>query len=337
MFTFAASTVNTASVSWTYIQNWLLTDLENQKYSEIYVLKLLNCCTYFHADWAVRAVESSAHWGVDPCLPYFPQALPVPALPALPKAHPRKNKQCTHLNSGTCVLAGIILIHDHSKKQNQFFCFRIFNGKGWNNKRTSSNVSLAGLEMASLISWAKSCCSAISCIMSSILSMSLKEQKQTRRVKTWKLAEDQDFYLLFCNIGEILTWFCARSPRPWKRSPYSSGLLCLYASSPELPSGTQWWRVSHQSGSAAAPGASSFSGPWGQLIERRCTIHSPQLGWVLSSNTHKFLHSVYFWPLPGDSTGTAAPVWRNRLDSRCATHEADQYRLLLKTEGILQL
>lgn len=49
---------------------------------------------------------------------------------------------------------------------------------------TSSNASAYGLEMASLISLAKSCWSAISCIMSSILSMSLKKEKQGKNDKT---------------------------------------------------------------------------------------------------------------------------------------------------------
>lgn len=103
MFTFAASQTNCLLFHRNISKTGVPKIYRDQTCSEIFFfLKFLHCCTYFHADWAVRAVWSSAHWGVDPCSPYFPRALPVPAQPALPKAHPGISKQCTQLKWGNC-------------------------------------------------------------------------------------------------------------------------------------------------------------------------------------------------------------------------------------------
>lgn len=133
---------------------------------------------------------------------------------------------------------------------------------------TSSNVSPKGLEIASLISWATSCCSVISCIRSSILSRSLRTRGETRNAScriTCRPMNEKTLEKTFLLFSQPLT--CSGGPAswPWQQSPYSSGLQCWCASSPELPSETRWWIKCHQSERAAAPNASSSSGPAVQL------------------------------------------------------------------------
>lgn len=67
---------------------------------------------------------------------------------------------------------------------------------------------------------------------------------------------------------------CSGGPAswPWQQSPCSWGPLCWCVSSPGPPSEIQWWTGCHQSGSVAAPSASSSSEPVEQLFRRKQTM-----------------------------------------------------------------
>lgn len=126
--------------------------------------------TYMRADWGVlREAWSWAHWEVHPCSPYFPPYPALPAPAALPTVHPNRPQQ----------IWGIPFLHNDQ----YLFCTKNFKLKTF----TSSYTSPKGLEIASLISWARSCCSVMSCIMSSILSMLLIKKKRGEYVKKQKI------------------------------------------------------------------------------------------------------------------------------------------------------
>lgn len=83
----------------------------------------------------------------------------------------------------------------------------------------------------------------------------------------WKRYQQCYTNILYFSM-EVLTRPCGPSPRPGRPCPCSSGPPCWCVSSPELPSGTQWWTACRRSEWAAAPAASSSSGPVGQLTQR---------------------------------------------------------------------
>lgn len=195
------------------------------------------------------------------------------------------------------------------------------------NKFTSSNVSLAGLEMASLISRAKSCCSAISCIMSSILSMSLKEQN---RQEGWKLLNLQKIWtFIYCYLTTEKFWHgFVHVLQGLGSVAHILQDLCvcvrvLQSFPLELNGGECPINLGQLLLEALLP-LQGHEGNW--LREDAHSIHPDWAGYCQA--THSSCSTgFYFWPSTGDSTGSAAPVWRNRLDSQCTTHRADQYSL----------
>lgn len=165
---------------------------------------------------------------------------------------------------------------------------------------TSSYTSPKGLEIASLISWARSCCSVMSCIMSSILSMLLKKKKgvNTFKKQIHSCTEKAEHLFYFY----IPTCLCGPSPGPGQQSPCSSEPLCWCVSSPKLLAETLWWTVCRRFGQAAAPGASFSSRPAGQLLQKdpqwlHFTIYHHLVanfqGWAFT-NRYRFLPMFIF-------------------------------------------
>lgn len=132
--------------------------------------------TYLCAHWILmKAVWSWERWAVRPYSSYFLQGPPALAPPAQPTVHPNKKRKVS-----TC----------HTAKYQAYFNICAKKKKVFINTKTvstSSNVSPEGLEIASLISWATSCCSVISAIRSSIFPKSLRMRvrvKEGERVFT---------------------------------------------------------------------------------------------------------------------------------------------------------